>query len=653
MEYVFCCPLPHTPTPENYQTNLLLDYYDRSHEDKSLPFFGGDDTIREILGTTPHLKASKDEIRAFFEATADENARISYIKRIFNNDYTEVILRDGRRVGYKTYQNVLQLWEGSFLSRTAQSFYDWGVIAQHFEAMRLLGELQDTMKPLPSIDGQLSLMTAEAEERKPSAFTFSQEIIDAVLTRGSGISEGKMRIYEQFQKSLSAKENADFLKNEYGWGGAYPVIVGAGIDEQHDGTMTKKKQVGVRFDSNRTRLKTGETQRPNGTYAYRWSTPDGKRHSIYAPTLEKLREQEEQIIVDKHDGIRSDVKSITVNEMFDLWCQLKRGIKDSTFKNYIYMYELFVKPSFGKNRLVQVKKSDVRKFYNSLADGKVLKIATIDNVHNVLHQVFQVAVDDGMIRQNPTDNMLKELKLSHGFEREKKEALTVAQQKLFFDYMLSHPKDTHWYPVFYVMANTGMRVGEITGLRWSDIDLKKGIIRVNHTLVYYNHRDEKGCYFSINTPKTKAGEREIPMTEGVKQAFLMEREFQSQAEISSKSRVDGYDDFIFVNRYGDVQNQGNLNKALRRMMRDCNDEILEKYGADSDPVLLPQFSCHILRHTFATRLCESGANLKFIQSILGHADVSTTMNIYVDVTDALKKKEITAFDDYMTTKLET
>ena len=215
--------------------NLRLDYYDRSHEDKSLPFFGGDDTIREILGTTPHLKASKDEIRVFFEATADENARISYIKRIFNNDYTEVILSDGRRCGYKTYQNVLQLWEGSYLSRTKQSFYDWGVIAQHFEAMRLLGELYDTAKPLPSIDGQLSLMTAGAEERKPSAFTFSQEIIDAVLTRGSGISEGKMRIYEQFQKSLSAKENADFLKDEYGWGGAYPVIVGAGIDEQHDG----------------------------------------------------------------------------------------------------------------------------------------------------------------------------------------------------------------------------------------------------------------------------------------------------------------------------------------------------------------------------------------------------------------------------------
>ena len=214
--------------------HLRLDYYDRSNEDKSLPFFGGDDTIREILGTTPHLKASKEEIRAFYESNPDNAARTEYIKGIFNNDYTEVILSDGRRVGYKTWQNVLQLWEGNYADRIAQGFYDWSVIAQHFEAMRLLGELQDTMKPLPSIDGQLNFMEMQAEE-KPSAFSFSQEIIDAVLTRGSGVSEGKFRIYEQFEKSLSAKENADFLKNEYGWGGSYPVITGAGIDEQHDG----------------------------------------------------------------------------------------------------------------------------------------------------------------------------------------------------------------------------------------------------------------------------------------------------------------------------------------------------------------------------------------------------------------------------------
>lgn len=221
-------------------SSLRLDYYDRSNEDKSLPFFGGDDTVREILGTTPHLKASKDEIRAFFETVADDDKRTEYIKSIFNNDYTEVILSDDRRVGYKTYQNVLHLWEGSYLSRTAQSFYDWRVITRHFEAMRLLGELQDKIKRLPSMDGQMSLMLDyEAEVTKPSAFSFSQEIIDAILCRGSSFSEGKFRIYEHFQKSLSKKENADFLKNEYGWGGSSPAITGTGISEMHDGKGIK------------------------------------------------------------------------------------------------------------------------------------------------------------------------------------------------------------------------------------------------------------------------------------------------------------------------------------------------------------------------------------------------------------------------------
>lgn len=135
------------------------------------------------------------------------------------------------------------MWEGKYDSRTAQSFYDWAVIARHFEAMRLLGELSDSIKPLPSMDGQMTfILDGRAEEKKTSAFTFSQEIIDAVLANGSGFSEGKMRSYEQFEKSLSAKENADFLKNEYGWGGSYPVIIGAGIDESHDGkgiTITK------------------------------------------------------------------------------------------------------------------------------------------------------------------------------------------------------------------------------------------------------------------------------------------------------------------------------------------------------------------------------------------------------------------------------
>ena len=224
-------------------SDIRLEYYDRTHEDKSLPFFGRDEVINEILRTTPHLSASLEEIKDYYEHNPDNKDRTEYIKSIFNNDYTDLTLEDGRTVGYKTFENVLHLWEGKYDSRTAQSYYDWAVIARHFEAMRLLGELSDSIKPLPSMDGQMTfILDGRAEEKKTSAFTFSQEIIDAILANGSGFSEGKMRIYEQFEKSLSAKENADFLKNEYGWGGSYPVIIGAGIDESHDGkgiTITK------------------------------------------------------------------------------------------------------------------------------------------------------------------------------------------------------------------------------------------------------------------------------------------------------------------------------------------------------------------------------------------------------------------------------
>lgn len=411
--------------------------------------------------------------------------------------------------------------------------------------------------------------------------------------------------------------------------------------------MAKRELRHVRFDSNRVRLKTGETEKSTGGYEFRWTSRDGKRHSIYAPTLDRLREMELELEIDKRDGIKTDIRALTVNDCFKLWKELKRGIKDSTFQNYIYMYELFVMPTFGKKRVVQVQKSDVKRFYNDLVDNKILRISTVDNVHNVLHQVFQVAVDDNYIRQNPTDRMLKELKIAHGHEVEKRKALSLAQQDLFLDYIKEKPQYRHWYPIFFIMLNTGMRVGEITGLRWRDVDMKNGVISVNHTLVYYNHRDEVGTYYSINTPKTEAGVREIPMVAGVKEAFEMEKAYQEELGIKSEARIDGYDDFIFVNRYGQVQHHGTLNKALKRIMRDCNDEILLEHDLETMPVLLPNFSCHVLRHTFATRLCESGINIKVIQSVLGHVDISTTMDIYVDVMSETKKKELANFDGYM------
>lgn len=276
-------------------SDIRLEYYDRTHEDKSLPFFGRDEVINEILRTTPHLSASLEEIKDYYERNPDNKDRTEYIKSIFNNDYTELTLEDGRTVGYKTFENVLHLWEGKYDSRTAQSYYDWAVIALHFEAMRLLGELSDSIKPLPSMDGQMTfILDGRAEEKKTSAFTFSQEIIDAVLANGSGFSEGKMRIYEQFEKSLSAKENADFLKNEYGWGGSYPVIIGAGIDESHDGkgiTITKgigKEKPHITLSWSQVEKRIGELIRTD-----RYLNPKEKEH--YPQWLESQEERRAKI----------------------------------------------------------------------------------------------------------------------------------------------------------------------------------------------------------------------------------------------------------------------------------------------------------------------------------------------------------------------
>ena len=282
-------------------SDIRLEYYDRTHEDKSLPFFGRDEVINEILRTTPHLSASLEEIKDYYEHNPDNKDRTEYIKSIFNNDYTELTLEDGRTVGYKTFENVLHLWEGKYDSRTAQSFYDWAVIARHFEAMRLLGELSDSIKPLPSMDGQMTfILDGRAEEKKTSAFTFSQEIIDAILANGSGFSEGKMRIYEQFEKSLSAKENADFLKNEYGWGGSYPVIIGAGIDESHDGkgiTITKgigKENPHITLSWSQVEKRIGELIRMD-----RYLNPKEKEH--YPRWLESQEERRTKIAETKRN----------------------------------------------------------------------------------------------------------------------------------------------------------------------------------------------------------------------------------------------------------------------------------------------------------------------------------------------------------------
>ena len=409
--------------------------------------------------------------------------------------------------------------------------------------------------------------------------------------------------------------------------------------------MAKEK----RRDRSRVILTTGEFQRPNGTYQYGWTDGNGKRHVIYAKTLDELREKESKISRDKVDGIKSESRFMSVNDMFEKWKELKRGLKDNTFSNYIYMYNTFVHDDFGSKRIANLKKSDVKRFYSILIEDRGLKPATLDCIHTVLHQVFEMAVDDDYIRSNPSNNVIREIKQAHGIKMERRRALTLPEQKLFLSYLSQNNANSHWYPIFAFMLGTGLRVGETTGLRWCDVDLEEGFVDVNHTLVYYAHSIpgyKEGCYYAINPPKTQSSVRQVPLMDFARDALEQEKLYQEGVGLTCKVTIDDYTGFVFLNKNGSVHNESSLNRALKRIIRDCNTEEFEK--SEMPPVLLPNFSCHTLRHTFTTRMVEAGVNIKVIQDALGHSDISTTMNIYADATKELKKSEFDGLESIFT-----
>ena len=187
------------------------------------------------------------------------------------------------------------------------------------------------------------------------------------------------------------------------------------------------------------------------------------------------------------------------------------------------------------------------------------------------------------------------------------------------------------------MMMAGLRVGEATALQWDDIDFNNNIINIDKTLVYYADMSNHKCLYTFNTTKTPAGKRKVEMIDLVKEALLMEQQFQKDMNIVCESNIDCYDDFVFLNRYGRVHNHGTLNEALKRVVRNCNEEVIATSKAEN-PLLLPKLHCHMLRHTFGTRLNDAGVNIKAMQALLGHSDLETTMQIYVDASSQIMSR---------------
>lgn len=396
----------------------------------------------------------------------------------------------------------------------------------------------------------------------------------------------------------------------------------------------------ARKDARGRALHKGEVQRSSdGRYLYSYTDPMGKRKFIYATDLATLREKERELIKDQLDGLdRYAAGKASVNDTFDRYIATKYNLRDNTKSGYIYMYDRFVREDFGRHKLIDIKYSDILQFYYFLLNEKNLALATLDSIHCILHPTFQLAVRDDIIRKNPTDGVMAEICKKTGMHRNVRHALTVDEQRAFMDYMANHPVYVHWWPLFTVLLGTGCRIGECLGLRWKDLDFENRIITIDHALTYYKSAESDSCVFRISEPKTEAGIRTIPMLDVVKDAFSILQDEEDENGPNMQV-IDGYTGFIFQNRFGEVPNPGSVNRAIKRIAASYNaEEVLNAKKEKRDALILPDFSCHHLRHTFATRLCEAESNLKVIQSFMGHKNIETTMDIYAEATDRKKQE---------------
>lgn len=396
----------------------------------------------------------------------------------------------------------------------------------------------------------------------------------------------------------------------------------------------------ARKDERGRALRKGEVQRASDKrYMYTYTDPLGRRKFIYANDLTELREKEKKLMKDQLDGLDLYVAGkATINDTFARYISTKVDLRETTRSNYVYMYDRFIRSTFGRKKIAEIKYSDVLQFYLHLLNEDELALSTLDSIHTLLHPTFQLAVRDEIIRNNPSEGVMKEVGKKAGKDRGVRHALTVEQQRAFMDYIANHPVYYHWWPMFTVLLGTGCRIGEALGLRWEDLDFENRIISVNHSIVYYPVGDSRTSVQRISKPKTEAGIRTIPMLDIVYDAFQMEWEEQKERGFN-ESEIDGMKGFVFVNRNGAVPNPQSINRTIKRVTGSYNaEEVVKAKKERREPVILPDFSCHHLRHTFCTRLCEHETNLKVIQAIMGHRNIETTMDIYAEATDRKKQE---------------
>lgn len=408
-------------------------------------------------------------------------------------------------------------------------------------------------------------------------------------------------------------------------------------------------------------LNKGEYQNGDGRYMYRYTGSDGKTRYVYSWTLTKtdrtpngktsgkcLRELEKEIAMDLYDGINSHAANKeTLNNCFDAYMARRRNLKPSTRSVYIEYYNRYVRDNVGSKRISDIKYSDIYSLYDNLIYENKLMPSTVSNLQTILNPVFRIAVRDRKIRDNPCTGVMSEIYKEYNWTKNKRHALTIEQQKIFIQYVKSHNRFYRWYPLMVFLLGTGCRIGEALGLTWNDCDFDTGIIHITHSLTCNRERHFGENAFLIQTPKSKAGVRDIPMFDAVKSVLLEEKKRQLRDGFCNVA-IGEYTGFVFVNQVGNLHHQNGVQMVIKRIVESYNKQemILSKHQ-NREPILLPDFSPHILRHTFCTRLCETGTNIKVVQEIMGHTNIAMTMDVYNEATLELKKKSFEGIEDKM------
>ena len=380
-------------------------------------------------------------------------------------------------------------------------------------------------------------------------------------------------------------------------------------------------------------LRFGESQRQDGRYAFKYKDNDGSVKFVYSWRLDKndrtpagkkrelsLREKEKQIEHDLFDHIVSNGGDYTVLELVKKYVSLKTGVRHNTEANYNFVINIIAKADFGKLRIDKVHLSDAKGWLIKLQkEGR--GYSTIHSVRGVLRPAFQMAVDDDLIRKNPFNFELASVIVNDSVTRE---AITRKQEREFLSFIQADEHFSRYYDGIYILFHTGLRISEFCGLTIGDIDFKEMRINVDHQL-----QRKRDMTYVVEPTKTTSGTRMVPMTKEVADCFR--RILANRIKPKVEPMIDGYTGFLFLDKNEMPMVALHWEKYFKH--------ILDKYNSIYK-VQLPKITPHVCRHTFCSNMAKSGMNPKTLQYIMGHSDISVTLNTYSHVGFEDAKEEL-------------